>query len=172
MSKFRKVLQNLWDKKYNNKAYSPNSFKEVLSKENPLFAGIQANDSKDLINFLVERFHQELNIVKQQNNINKPSGQANESSNNKSPQKINPMSNLNNKNQIYVNQTNNNNLSNQTMNSFNMLIQFYYKTLQCQNTVLNKMSQLFTQTNNVMLHTDIKNTINQLKIMLLNELFA
>ena len=111
-----------------------------------------------------------MRIQQQQNNINKPSGQANESSNNKSPQKINPMSNLNNKNQIYVNQTNNNNLSNQTMNSFNMLIQFYYKTLQCQNTVLNKMSQLFTQTNNAMLHTDIKNTINQLKIMLSNEM--
>ena len=34
-----------------------------MSKENPLFAGIQANDSKDLINFLLERFHQELNII-------------------------------------------------------------------------------------------------------------
>ena len=67
---YYKVLQNLWDKNNHNKAYSPYSFKETLSKENPLFAGIQANDSKDLINFLIERFHQELNIVKQQNNIN------------------------------------------------------------------------------------------------------
>ena len=79
---FRKVLQNLWDKKYHKKAYSPNSFKEVLSKENPLFAGIQANDSKDLINFLIERFHQELNVVNNimNNNISaSPQDQTNES---------------------------------------------------------------------------------------------
>ena len=58
------LLLNLWNRDKNNTAYSPNSFKEVLSKENPLFAGIAANDSKDLINFLLERFHQELNEVK------------------------------------------------------------------------------------------------------------
>ena len=63
------VLQNLWNRKNNKKSYAPYSFKNVLSKENPLFAGIQANDSKDLINFLLERFHEELNEAKiQQNN--------------------------------------------------------------------------------------------------------
>ena len=61
---YYELINNLWDEKNNNKSYSPNSFKEVLSKENPLFAGIQANDSKDLINFLIERLHQELNIAK------------------------------------------------------------------------------------------------------------
>ena len=60
-NEYYEVLKNLWDIKNNNKSYSPYSFKEVLSKENPLFAGIAANDSKDLINFLTERFHQELN---------------------------------------------------------------------------------------------------------------
>ena len=69
-NEYYEVIKNLWNKNNNNKPYSPYSFKETLSKENPLFAGIQANDSKDLINFLIERFHQELNIVKQQNNIN------------------------------------------------------------------------------------------------------
>ena len=69
-NEYYKVLQNLWDKNNHNKAYSPNSFKEVLSKENPLFAGIQANDSKDLVNFLIERFHQELNIIKKNPNNN------------------------------------------------------------------------------------------------------
>ena len=62
-NEYYKVIKNLWNRENNNKSYSPNSFKEILSKENPLFAGIQANDSKDLINFLIERFHQELNIV-------------------------------------------------------------------------------------------------------------
>ena len=70
-NEYHKVLINLWDIKNNNNSYSPNSFKEVLSKENPLFAGIAANDSKDLINFLLERFHQELNEVNiNNNNIN------------------------------------------------------------------------------------------------------
>ena len=68
-NEYYKVLKNLWDTNSKEKAYSPNSFKEVLSKENPLFAGIAANDSKDLINFLIEGFHNELNTA-DKNNIN------------------------------------------------------------------------------------------------------
>ena len=67
---YHKLLLNLWNREKNNKPYSPYEFKEVLSKENPLFAGIAANDSKDLINFLIERFHQELNEVKANNSKN------------------------------------------------------------------------------------------------------
>ena len=55
------VVKNLWDRNNNGKAYSPDSFKNILSQMNPLFAGIAANDSKDLINFLLETFHTELN---------------------------------------------------------------------------------------------------------------
>ena len=65
---YHRVLMHLWDEKSQEKAYSPNSFKDVLSKENPLFAGIAANDSKDFINFLIERLHQELNEVNKDNN--------------------------------------------------------------------------------------------------------
>ena len=65
---YHRVLRHLWDEKSQEKAYSPNSFKDVLSKENPLFAGIAANDSKDFINFLIERLHQELNEVNKDNN--------------------------------------------------------------------------------------------------------
>ena len=56
-NEYYNVVKNLWDYKNNNKSFSPDSFKEKLSQENPLFKGIQANDSKDLINFLLERFH-------------------------------------------------------------------------------------------------------------------
>ena len=68
---YYKLLRELWKKDNNNKSYSPNSFKEVLGKENPIFAGVAANDSKDLINFLLERFHQDLNDlnVNNENNI-------------------------------------------------------------------------------------------------------
>ena len=63
-NEFNKLIINLFNEYDRKKSYSPNSFKEVLSKENPLFAGVQANDSKDLINFLLERLHQELNVLK------------------------------------------------------------------------------------------------------------
>ena len=68
-NEYFEVLKNLWNIENNNKSYSPNSFKDILSKENPLFAGIQANDSKDLINFLLERFHQELNLATKENGM-------------------------------------------------------------------------------------------------------
>ena len=41
--------------------YSPSTFKNVLSGNNDLFEGNSANDSKDLINFLIERLNDELN---------------------------------------------------------------------------------------------------------------
>ena len=70
-NEYYKVILNLWKRENDKKSYSPNSFKEVLGRENPLFEGIAANDSKDLINFLLEQFHQELNIInKNQNNNN------------------------------------------------------------------------------------------------------
>ena len=64
------VIQNLWkkeNKENNRKSYAPESFKKVLSKMNPMFAGIAANDSKDLINFLIETFHSELNEADEKN---------------------------------------------------------------------------------------------------------
>ena len=55
---------------YRNIAYSPQRFKAIISQENSLFDGVKANDSRDLINFLLERMHQELNKSKrlQKNN--------------------------------------------------------------------------------------------------------
>ena len=65
---YYKLLKHLWDvKNKNNTPYSPDEFKEVISNENPLFEGIQANDSKDLINFLLEKMHEELNKAPKNN---------------------------------------------------------------------------------------------------------
>ena len=69
-TEYYKVIKELWNRDNNKKSYAPNSFKEVLSKENELFAGVAANDSKDLINFLLEQFHKELNVSKINNNMN------------------------------------------------------------------------------------------------------
>ena len=69
-NEFHKLIINLFNEANKKPSYSPYSFKEALSKENPLFAGIQANDSKDLINFLLERLHLETNVINNSVNIN------------------------------------------------------------------------------------------------------
>ena len=68
------VFENLWEKK-NISYFAPKKFKEVISEMNPLFKGIQANDSKDLILFILETIHNELNVINNDiiqidNNIN------------------------------------------------------------------------------------------------------
>ena len=60
-----RVLHNLWETDINY--YKPNKFKKALSEENPLFSGVNANDSKDLLNFLLERLHLELNKASHDN---------------------------------------------------------------------------------------------------------
>ena len=69
-NEYYNVVKNLWDINNTNRSFSPYSFKEKLSQENPLFKGIQANDSKDLINFLLERIHLELNEPTEDQNNN------------------------------------------------------------------------------------------------------
>ena len=66
---FKKLINNLFPNKPDKKKtyYAPNEFKEKISKMNPLFEGIAANDSKDLINFIIMTLHEELNIIN--NNI-------------------------------------------------------------------------------------------------------
>ena len=53
-------------------SYSPYNFKEIISRKNPLFDGINANDSKDLLYFLFEEMNYEFNQInlKIKNNIN------------------------------------------------------------------------------------------------------
>ena len=82
---FKYLIENLWpsDKKYYNKIYNhknqnneyfvPKEFKEKISKMNPLFAGAKANDSKDLVNFIIMRLHEELNEGIKYENNNVPS---------------------------------------------------------------------------------------------------
>jgi len=57
---FNEIVTNLWEKS-NEKYYEPYNFKNLISELNPLFKGIQANDSKDLIIFIYETLHKELN---------------------------------------------------------------------------------------------------------------
>ena len=54
------VLKNLWEI-LTQRDYPPTNFKNIISEMNPLFKGIKANDPKDLIIFLLETIHNELN---------------------------------------------------------------------------------------------------------------
>ena len=61
------IFENLWEEPtviY----FVPQEFKDVISEMNPLFKGIQANDTKDLILFILETIHNELNEIN--NSIN------------------------------------------------------------------------------------------------------
>ena len=54
------IFENLWEEPTVT-YYVPEEFKDVISEMNPLFKGIQANDAKDLILFILETIHNELN---------------------------------------------------------------------------------------------------------------
>ena len=54
------LLEKVWLDETIINYYAPREFKEVISAKNPLFQGINANDSKDLINFLLEVMNFEL----------------------------------------------------------------------------------------------------------------
>ena len=57
------LISNLWHKQENNAvSYSPYDFKNIISEMNPLFQGIAANDSKDLILFVLQQLHEELKL--------------------------------------------------------------------------------------------------------------
>lgn len=61
--KKKKYKINLKNYNYDEKAkdyIKPQEFKDLISKKNPLFKGIKANDSKDLILFLLEGMDDEL----------------------------------------------------------------------------------------------------------------
>ena len=59
---FKTLIEELWpndssDKKY----YKPKEFREKIAKMNPLFEKVEANDAKDLVNFIIMTLHEELN---------------------------------------------------------------------------------------------------------------
>ena len=64
---FAEVIRKLWSQTYEI-SYAPRSFKDKISEMNPLFQGIQANDSKDLVLFIYENIHRELNNPSQNTN--------------------------------------------------------------------------------------------------------
>ena len=72
---YKVLIENLWPSVYNsnyldpdyighnggNNYFIPEKKKKKISSMNPLFKGIQANDAKDLVNFIIMTLHEELN---------------------------------------------------------------------------------------------------------------
>ena len=54
------VIKNLWGILH-HKIYEPYNFKNIISEMNPIFKGIAANDPKDLVLFIIQTIHIELN---------------------------------------------------------------------------------------------------------------
>ena len=70
---FKILIDNLWPNENiisNNKYYVPEDFKNKISIMNPLFNGVAANDSKDLVNFIIMTLHLELNKIDNNQNDN------------------------------------------------------------------------------------------------------
>ena len=63
------LFNNLWidSSNFHSNYYKPINFKNLISEMNPLFQGIAANDSKDLILFIYETVHNEINKINQYN---------------------------------------------------------------------------------------------------------
>ena len=74
---FKDLIENLWPSNFNyikkeyvhqnsnNSYFAPYKFKEKISNMNDLFKGVQANDSKDLVNFIIMTLHEEMNKAPQ-----------------------------------------------------------------------------------------------------------
>jgi ubiquitin C-terminal hydrolase len=60
LSIFNDLSDNLFGKD-NNNAFSPKDFKKALGLHNPQFKAFEANDSKDLILYLLQTLHEEMN---------------------------------------------------------------------------------------------------------------
>ena len=56
------LLKELWGGKF--KVVSPSKFKKVLGEFQPRFSGFQQQDSSELLSFLLDGLHEDLNRVR------------------------------------------------------------------------------------------------------------
>ena len=83
-NEYAKLVKNLWDENNVKKYYEPYDFKNKIGQKNPLFSGIAANDSKDLILFIFQEMHKELNNFNMSNiNLNEMNNQIDDQRNEK-----------------------------------------------------------------------------------------
>lgn len=66
------LLRRIWDTASSMTSYSPREFKSVLQRFAPQFAGYQQHDSQELVAFLLDGLHEDLNRILKKPYVEKP----------------------------------------------------------------------------------------------------
>ncbi|THH28573.1 hypothetical protein EUX98_g5618 [Antrodiella citrinella] len=69
---FGALLSRIWDPMSSSTSYPPREFKQVLQKFAPQFGGYQQHDSQELVAFLLDGLHEDLNRVLKKPYVEKP----------------------------------------------------------------------------------------------------
>lgn len=69
---FGALLMRLWDREATMSSYTPREFKQTLQRFAPQFSGYQQHDSQELIAFLLDGLHEDLNRVLKKPYVEKP----------------------------------------------------------------------------------------------------
>ncbi|RPD76448.1 cysteine proteinase [Lentinus tigrinus ALCF2SS1-7] len=69
---FGALLMRLWDRESTMSSYTPREFKQTLQRFAPQFSGYQQHDSQELIAFLLDGLHEDLNRVLKKPYVEKP----------------------------------------------------------------------------------------------------
>ncbi|KAJ8518564.1 hypothetical protein ONZ45_g4395 [Pleurotus djamor] len=69
---FGALLQRIWDANPTSTSYSPREFKMQLQRFAPQFSGYQQHDSQELVAFLLDGLHEDLNRVLKKPYVEKP----------------------------------------------------------------------------------------------------
>ena len=69
---FGTLLQRIWAPNSTSYSYSPREFKQQLQRFAPQFSGYQQHDSQELVAFLLDGLHEDLNRVQKKPYVVKP----------------------------------------------------------------------------------------------------
>jgi ubiquitin carboxyl-terminal hydrolase 4/11/15 len=69
---FGALLHRIWTPSSSSSAYSPREFKQQLQRFAPQFSGYQQHDSQELVAFLLDGLHEDLNRVLKKPYVEKP----------------------------------------------------------------------------------------------------
>ena len=69
---FGALMERIWDESFAPSSYSPREFKAQLQRFAPQFSGYQQHDSQELVAFLLDGLHEDLNRVLKKPYVEKP----------------------------------------------------------------------------------------------------
>lgn len=69
---FGALMSRIWDPESTMSSYTPREFKQTLQRFAPQFSGYQQHDSQELVAFLLDGLHEDLNRVLKKPYVEKP----------------------------------------------------------------------------------------------------